>query len=139
MGCVSSFCRPFRILAIPSSSDRPSAGLQNINLDRALAAFTSRRDALNTLLSSSVIQIASQLYNRSLILPADMEAARNNMQLASVRTIQLLDTVETRIRAEPQSFIEFVRIIESKPALRTQAAELVRAYGKLYREPKPIL
>ena len=52
----------------------------------------------------------------------------NQAQIPSVRTIDLLNAVEDRIKVEPWVFTEFVEILESEPSWRSLASELVRSY-----------
>ena len=54
----------------------------------------------------------------------------NQAQIPSVRTIDLLNAVEDKIKNEPWAFSEFVKILESEPSLKSLASELVRSYLK---------
>ena len=54
--------------------------------------------------------------------------AMDQVEIASVRAESLLSVVEDKIRAEPHVFIEFVKILESEPSLRSQAKQLVEKY-----------
>ena len=80
------------------------------------------------LLQSDLSNIANQLYSRSIISKAALEEAMNQNHIASVRTVSLLSVVEDKIRAEPHAFTEFVKILESEGALRSQANQLVQQY-----------
>ena len=60
--------------------------------------------------------------------------AMNQVYVPSFKTISVLSEVEDKIRAEPHVFTEFVKILESEPAMRSQANKLVKIHcgkGKL--------
>ena len=72
--------------------------------------------------------IASKLYTKSIISQDALAEAMNQTHVASVRTVSLLSVVEAKIKAEPQTFTELVKILESEPTLKSQAEELVKNY-----------
>ena len=80
------------------------------------------------LLQSDLSNIANKLYSKSIIPAVSFEEAINQVHPPSVRTVSLLSVVEDKIRAEPNVFTEFVKILESEPTLRSQAKELVNEY-----------
>lgn len=90
----------------------------------------TQRKALEALLSSSIITIASSLYSKYVINGDVFAEARNPMHIAKNRTVSLLSVVEDKIRTEPNMFRVFVEVLESEPTLVTQANELVRNYLK---------
>ena len=95
---------------------------------RALGSFMKRRDNLILLLQSNLPNIASKLYTKSIISAAAQEEALNLTQVASARTVSLLSVVEAKIKAEPYSFVELVKILESEPTLTSQAADMCKHY-----------
>ena len=52
----------------------------------------------------------------------------NQVHIASVRTVSLLNAVEAKIEAEPNVFAEFVSILQSELTLRSQAKKLILEY-----------
>ena len=99
---------------------------------KASKAFRSQRDGLTLLLENQLPSIASKLYSKSLISKDALLEALNETHIASTRIVSLLNVIEDKIRAEPQSFTEFVSILGSEPTLKTQAGELEKNYhGKL--------
>ena len=106
-----------------------SAGLSSdIDPVKALSSFKSQRDSLTLLLKSDLPNIASKLYTKSIISQDALAEAMNLTHIASVRTVSLLSVVEAKIEAEPRTFTEFVKILESEPPLVSQAEELMKKY-----------
>ena len=88
----------------------------------------AQRDALALLLQGDLPTIASKLYTKSVISQNALLEALNQTHTASVRTVSLLGVVEAKIRAEPHTFTELVKILESEPSLKSQAIELIKNY-----------
>lgn len=87
------------------------------------------------LLESNLPTIVNNLYSKRIISRDVREEAMTQTLPASVRTMSLLNAVEAKITTRSQTFIEFVKILESEPSLTSQATELVKIYlhGKLLR------
>ena len=101
---------------------------------KAVGAFMTGRDDLVLVLSSNLPNIASKLYSKSIISQDALLEALNPTRVDSVKTVSLLSVVEAKIRAEPHTFTEFVKILESEPSLNSLAKELVKNYlqGQLF-------
>ena len=95
---------------------------------KAVGAFRSQRNVLVRLVQHDLTSIASKLYTKSIISAAALSEAMNQVHIASVRTVFLLNVVEDKIGAEPHVFTKFVQILESEPTLRSQASRLVEKY-----------
>ena len=88
----------------------------------------SQRDDLVLLLQHDLPNIASKLYSKSVISQNALAEAMNHNHIASDRTVSLLSVVEAKIRVEPPTFTEFVKVLESELSLESQAKQLVKSY-----------
>ena len=107
---------------------------------KAAYAFRSQRDILTHLVQLDLPNIANKLYDKS-IIPVAALAEAMDTHVASDRTVSLLSEVEDRISAEPHVFTKFVQILESEPALRALARQLVDtylSYGMSYQTTYPL-
>ena len=99
---------------------------------RAVAhdVFKSQHSALMVKLQRNLPSIANKLYSESIISAAALAEATNQVHVASVRTVSLLNVMEDKIRAEPHVFIKFVKILESESTLKPLAKTLFEEYLK---------
>ena len=104
----------------------PNAGSSKAVVD----FFKSQRGVLNDLLQHDLSSIASKLFSKSVISAAALAEAKNQNHIASVRTVSLLSVVEDKIRADPNAFTEFVKILKTEPSLEPLAKQLSEDYLK---------
>lgn len=104
--------------------------LSDIDPIKALGSFNNQRDSLTLLLQRNLTSIANKLLARSIISDETLDAALNPHNSAKWRTVSLLNTLAAMIKAKPQLFIDFVKILESEPPLQSLANELVLAYQR---------
>ena len=113
----------------PTSADVPSAQLSsNIDSSRAVEAFKNRLEALTSLLQHNLSSVSTSLFTKSIISEAEQQEAMEETVITKTRAVILLDVVLSRIKFEPQVFVEVVKILESEPSFRKQANELVLCY-----------
>ena len=107
--------------------------LPDIDPERAADVFKNRRNSLKTLLQDDLENIATKLYDQSIIPDLAREKAVHILPVPSVRTLALLSVVEDMIGVEPQRFVKFVEVLESelKPNYCYQAQMLVARYRGL--------
>ena len=107
----------------------PSTKLPStIDASRAVEAFKTRLEALTTLLQHNLTDISTSLFTKSIISQAEQQKAMSETPIPKARTVTLLNAVLSKIKFEPQVFVDFVKILETAPALIVQANELVLCY-----------
>ena len=83
---------------------------------------------LTDVIQNDLAAVATKLYAKGLISQNTHENAMNQHQILRDRTVSLLSAVHDKIRAEPQVFTEFVKILESESTLKPVAKTLAENY-----------
>ena len=72
--------------------------------------------------------MSTGLYTKSIISEDEHQEAMKGAVIPKTRTVNLLTAVLSKIKFEPQVFVDFVKILETEPSLTVQAYELVLCY-----------
>lgn len=72
--------------------------------------------------------VVNKLLAKGIIPQVQFDEAYNEARTRHVRIMSLLNVVEDSIRVKPRTFTEFVKILESEPALSILAEKLVEEY-----------
>ena len=104
--------------------------LASIDSHKAVSTFRRLRETLNDIISNDLSNVTNALYARQLISNETKNKALNEAHTTTVRTIPLLDAVESKMRLKASIFAEFVHILDSEPYLHELADELVQSYCK---------
>ena len=98
--------------------------------ERAIASFKSQREALIDGIRHNLLTVTVKLYAQGIIPKETYEKALNEMHTSTIRTMEVLDAVESKIRIQPSVFTNFIHILESEPFLCTLSDLLVKSYCK---------
>ena len=109
-----------------SSTSLPS----DIDPVKAAKVLRDQSDGLKLQLQHDLHSVASTLYSKSIIEQDALAEATSSTPIPGKRTMTFLTAVENSIRGNPQVFLEFIRVLESKPTLTLQAKKLVEGYLK---------
>ena len=116
-----------------TGADVPSAKLpSDVDSSRAVETFKNRLEALTSLLQHNLSSISTSLFAKSIISETEQQEAMKEIVIPKTRTVNLLNVVLSKIKYEPQVFVEVVKSIESEPSLWEQANELVHCYQGKY-------
>ena len=107
-----------------SSADLPTSIYSSI----AVLAFGSQREGLLNLARNCLPSLTNSLQGQSLISQEVFEKASNKYVEESRRCLDLLNSIEERIKAVPSDFIKFVRVLEADTYLEPLATQLVHSY-----------
>ena len=95
-----------------------------------MRTFRSQREALKDIISNDLPSMTNKLYAQRIISKETYDKALNEMHTPTIRTMALLDAIESKITAEPLNFIKFISILNSEPYCHDLADMLIKNYCK---------
>ena len=97
----------------------------------AVGAIRGQRGLLRNLFRHCLPTLADALFSEG-VIPEDLKMRACNMYLdANVRSVELLDCIEARVRAVPSDFTKFIGILKEERLFESQPEELIRRYCEL--------
>ena len=98
--------------------------------ERVIVSFGSQREALIDGIRHNLLTVTVKLCAQGIIPKETYEKASNEMHTPTIRTMEVLDAVESKMRIQPSIFTKFIHILESEPFLHTLADLLIKSYSK---------
>ena len=92
-----------------------------------------QRETLKLIIRNDLSNITHKLYAKDIISEETYYRALNELCTTNIRTMEVLNALESKMRVESSIFTEFVNILESDPYTSSLADELIQSYSEFLR------